>query len=89
MTRVRMDPKERAAAILEHAFKVAKKTGLRKMTHNAVAEAAGVTPGLVGVYYPGRATLRKAVVKRAIAAAHTKLIEEGKELGLAKGLKLS
>ena len=89
MTRVRMDPAKRSELILNEAFKIAKKTGLRKLTRNAVAEASGVTPGLVGVYYPGRAAVRKAVVKRAIAAAHSKLIEEGKELGLTKGLKLS
>lgn len=82
MAHVRMEPETRKKLILDAAFKVAKRTSIKDATRTAVAEEAGVTPGCVGVYFKGRATLRAAILQAAVDAKHKKLVKEGLELGV-------
>lgn len=82
MAHIRMDPAVRRKLILDAAFKVAKRDGMRKATRTAIAAEAGVTAGLVGVYFKGRDTLRGAILQTAVEAKHKKLIKEGLELGV-------
>ena len=80
MAHIRMDPEARRKLILDAAYKVAKRDGFRKATRTAIAVEAGVTAGLVGVYFKGRDTLRGAIMKEAVDRANKKLVKEGLEL---------
>lgn len=61
----RMPPAERKAMLLRHAVDIARSRGLDDVTRVTVAEAAGVTHGLVNRYFEGLPGLRNAV-KRAM-----------------------
>lgn len=83
MSHVRMDPEARAKLIIDAALKVAKRDGFKKATRTAIATEAGVTAGLVGVYFKGRDTLRAAILQAAVDAKHKKLVREGLDLGIS------
>jgi AcrR family transcriptional regulator len=88
MSHIRMDPEHRKELILAAAVKVARKSGFRKATRTAIASEAGVTPGLVGVYFKGRETLREAIFARAVDAADAKLVRDGLDNGIGKGVRI-
>jgi TetR/AcrR family transcriptional regulator, transcriptional repressor of bet genes len=88
MAHIRMDPDERKQSILSAAVKVAKKQGFRKATRSAIAAEAGVTPGLVGVYFGGRDALRTAIFQAAIDSADAKLVRDGLDIGIGKGVRI-
>lgn len=82
MAHIRMDPEARKKLILDAAFKVAKRDGVKKATRTAIAEEAGVTAGLVGVYFKGRDTLRAAILQAAVDAKHKKVVRDALDLGV-------
>ena len=65
VTKTRTDPALRREFIVQVAGLYASIHGLNKLTRNAVAEAAGVSGGLVSLYFPG-AALKDAVVGYAV-----------------------
>lgn len=60
-------PEERRAQILNEAVKIATKHGYTTLTRNNVAEAAGVTNGLVSHYFGSINGLKDAVVQKALS----------------------
>ena len=88
MAHVRMAPEDRKAQILEVAYKLTRKIGFKKATRTAIAAEAGVTPGLVGVYYPGRTTLRNAILQAAIAHADKKTVRNALDHGIGEGVRI-
>jgi AcrR family transcriptional regulator len=77
-----MDRDTRRKLILDAAFKVARRSSFKEATRAAIAEEAGVTAGLVSVYFKGRDTLRAAILQAAVDAGHKKLVKQGLELGV-------
>ncbi|AAY87925.1 gp59 [Burkholderia phage BcepB1A] len=88
MAHVRMEPEARKALILDAAYKLVKKQGFKKATRTAIAEAAGVTAGLVGVYFGKRAELRTTLFKLAVDNKDVKLIRDGLDLGIGEGVRI-
>lgn len=84
MAHVRMEPADRKKLILDAAFKVAKRDGFKKATRTAIAAEAGVTPGLIGIYFNGRDVLRNAILDVAIGAKDKKIIREALDIGAGK-----
>jgi len=68
MSEKRMQPKERRAAILTAAVELARVEGYNRITREGVANAAGVSPGLVSQYFNTMAQLRRALIRHAINA---------------------
>lgn len=83
MAHVRMEVDARKRLILEAAFKIASgKEGLKKTTRSAIAVKAGVSVGLVSMYFGGKDDLRKAVVAYAVTKKHVGVVKEALALGL-------
>lgn len=75
--RQRLAPDERQATILAAAVELAARTGYRNMTRDAVAEAAGVSPGLITFYFLHMSFLREAVVEEAVRRGIVPIVAEG------------
>ncbi len=88
MSHIRMDPDARRTLILDAAVKVAARNGFKKATRTAIAAEAGVTAGLVGVYFKGRETLREAIFAAAVDRANAKLVRDGLDNGIGKGVRI-
>ena len=67
MPGAKLPEEERQEAILAGAFGVAVESGLRGLSMRAVAEAAGVSKGLVFFYFSDRATLLSALLDWMLA----------------------
>lgn len=78
----RMEPSERRTQILDSALKVAQSKGLKKTTRIAIAEAAGVSHGLVGMHFEGRDVLLAAIADHAVRKANLKIIAEAVDMGV-------
>lgn len=74
IVRYRTDPQLRAQHILEVAVNVAKIEGYACMTREQVAEAAGVSMGLVSRYFNTMTQLRRDVVRYAIKNEVTEVL---------------
>ena len=76
VTKARTNPALRKDHILNAALTVATKRGYRFLTRDMVAEAAGVSGGLVSRYYDKEA-LRLAVMELAVERKILRVIAEG------------
>jgi TetR/AcrR family transcriptional regulator, fatty acid biosynthesis regulator len=77
--RTRMAPHARAKAIVEAARGIVLQEGLANMTMERVAEAAGVSKGLIYAYFPNLTTLLREVYareSRALGRAHMAVLEK-------------
>jgi AcrR family transcriptional regulator len=88
MSHIRMDPDTRKRLILDAAVKVAYRSGFKKATRTAIAAEAGVTAGLVGVYFKGKETLRTAIFQQAVDTGLAKLVRDGLDNGIGKGVRI-
>jgi len=75
--RQRLAPETRRGRILEAALKLAEKRGYGAITREEVAEAAGVSVGLVTWYFQGMAGLRKAIISRAVELENAAVVAQG------------
>ena len=62
----RTNPEIRKAQILDAAIRLAIKVGYNALTQQAVAREADVSSSLIPFYFPTIATLKEAVLERAI-----------------------
>jgi len=74
--RKRLTPAERENQILREAYGQAEEKGLTKFTRVSVAEACGVTDGLVSRYFGTLRGLQEAVVVEARARDNARLIAD-------------
>jgi len=88
MAHVRMDPAERKKLIVDAAYKVAKKHGMKRATRTAIATEAGVTPALVGRYMGGRDEMRTTIMQWAIRNSLAPLVREGLDMGVTPGMRI-
>lgn len=77
MTRTRHAPADRSRELLAAALKLAARTGWRTMTREAVAEAAGVSPGLVSARLGTMDALRRSVMRQAVRERCVPVVAEG------------
>lgn len=73
----RLSPEVRAEQLLEHAIEQAKVTGLAKLTREAIAQRAGVAPGLISIRLGTMINLRRDILRHAVKRAILPLIAEG------------
>lgn len=83
VTTLRMAPAERSKSILDEAFKQAAEKGLGKFTRLSVAEAIGVTDGLINRYFKGLDGLRDAVLARSVLEGNIDIVADAVEMGLS------
>lgn len=67
----------RGQQLLDVAVALASKGGLSKLTREAIAVKANVSPGLVSVRLGTMANLRRAIMRQAVAREDLKLLAEG------------
>lgn len=83
---IRMTPEERRAQLLGVAFKLAKKSGILKLTRRAVITAADVSESLPNRYWPSVEDMRGDVLRMAVEQKDAKMLavasNDGYELGL-------
>ena len=77
MTTRRLQPDDRRAQILSAAVDLAADQGFLSLTRDAVAKAAGVSPGLVTFYFFAVSELRRQVMQRAVENEHLSILAEG------------
>lgn len=70
----KVEPEDRAKAIVEGAFKVLMREGLAHLSYTAVAEATGMTRQLVRYYFPGPDDLMLAMSDRIASVYRETLI---------------
>lgn len=75
--RGRVDPAMRKAQILFHAAELAKEIGYHNMSRENIAEAAGVSVGLITKYFGNMVKLRRAVIRYAINRQIPEIIAQG------------
>jgi AcrR family transcriptional regulator len=73
----RLPPEERKQHILDVAVRLAADTGYLSLTRDAVAKAAGVSPGLLTWYYLHIDHLRAAVMQAAVEQGILSVVAEG------------
>lgn len=64
--RTRLHPDERRTAILSHAVDLATTGGFTRLTRDAVAKAANVSPALVTFYFWHVTELKRCVMEEAV-----------------------
>lgn len=84
MTRGAPTP-DRDKRILEAAVSLAAKVGYRRITREAVANAAGVATGCINLAYGTMDRLRDAVLREAVARQHVEIVKQG----LADGAEIT
>ncbi|WP_287278656.1 TetR family transcriptional regulator [Ralstonia sp.] len=72
-----MKAKERTNDILAAALRVAERDGYASMRRDAIAEAAGVTGGLVTIRLGSMEQIRRSVMRQAIAQRCLRVVAEG------------
>lgn len=83
----RSTPEVRIKQIIKAAIKVAKRVGYHTMTRDAVAKEAGVSPGLISMYFVTMKQLKCSVMKTAIDEEIIPIIVQG--IGLRDPIALS
>lgn len=83
VTTLRMAPAERSKSILDEAYKQAADKGLGKFTRLSVADAIGVTDGLINRYFKGLDGLRDAVLARASVERNPDIVADAVEMGIS------
>jgi AcrR family transcriptional regulator len=74
-----MAAEARAAQLTEAAYKIAKKSGIRKVTRAAVAREVQVSDGLLNRYFGSRDGLRFAVLEYAVMHKDAKTLAAASE----------
>ena len=77
MTRDRLDPETRKAAILAEAVKLAQKIGYTHITRDEVAARASVAIGLVTYYFKNMGCLKEEVMGEAIRLEIPEIVLQG------------
>lgn len=77
MTRIRLSPQERRDAILNAAVTLAKTEGYNRISREAIAAAAGVSPGLVTTYFNTMPQLRRDLMRYAVRHNIVEVIAQG------------
>ena len=75
--KTRMEPKERAESIIKASIDMALKDGYRQLKRDAVAEAAGVSAGLVNHVFSDIYTLQNEVLIYAIENDIIAIVAQG------------
>lgn len=73
----RLKPADRKAAILHAALDLAATQGYRRMTREAVATAASVSPALVSLYLGTMPQLQRAVMRAAVRQGVAAVVAQG------------
>lgn len=81
MTRTRLQPEERRAAILAAAMRLAREQGYTNVRRDAVAVEADVSAGLVTTYFSTMAKLRRAIMRAAVAQGVVEIVAQGLAAG--------
>lgn len=89
MPRTRLTHENRRADLLLAAMQIARERGFSHVTRDGVANAAGVSTGLVSYHFTDANGLRDAVVDEAIARANVKLLGEALVAGNRRAMKAS
>lgn len=76
MKRERMEADARKTQLLDAAYKIAQKQGIRKVTRAAVARECKVSDGLLNRYFEGREGLRFDVMAHAVKQKDAKTLAE-------------
>lgn len=83
----RLDPNERADMLLQTALELAARNGWRTLTHAAVAQAAGVSPGLVVARLGTKPQMLRDVMRAAVRQRVARVVAEGLALRDRQALK--
>lgn len=75
--RIRMLPGERTTNILTYAVGLAEEKGFDKFTRAELAEVAGVSEGLISLYFNDMDGLRNAVMRAASRDNNHRIIAQG------------
>ena len=79
----RLSPAERKNEILTEAYKQAETGGLHTITRASVANALGISDGLISRYFGTVLGLRDAVLAKAVTTSQTDIIADAIELGMS------
>lgn len=79
MKRERMEADARKTQLLDAAYKIAQKQGIRKVTRAAVARECKVSDGLLNRYFEGREGLRYDVMTHAVKQKDAKTLAAASE----------
>lgn len=77
MTHTRLDPKRRTDELLAVALRLAAANGWRTLTHADVAQAAGVSPGLVVARLGTKTSMLRDVMRAAVREGVVAVVAEG------------
>jgi len=75
--RKRLEPAERKQQIMTAALKLARKHGYMIITREAVAEEAGVSAGLVSLYWGTMPKFRRSIMREAVRTECMPVIAQG------------
>lgn len=73
----KLEARERTAQILAAALKLAAKDGYNRITREAIAAAAGVSPGLVTHHMGTMVELRRSIMREAVRTECLPVIAQG------------
>jgi AcrR family transcriptional regulator len=74
---MKQDKRERTAQILAAALKLAAKHGYQRITREAIAEAANVSPALVSHHMGTMDQMRRAIMREAVRIECLPVIAQG------------
>ena len=77
----RLPPSDRKAALLAAALKLAGKGHYAQLTRAEIAQAAGVSPGLVSTYLGTMPDMRRTLMRHAVASGDLVVIGQGLSAG--------
>lgn len=78
---MRLDPKVRTEQLLDVALTLAATHGWRGLTHDLIAQAAGVSRGLVVARLGTMEQVRRSVMRAAVARRSVRVVAEGLAAG--------
>ena len=73
----RIEPKKRRRQLLNSAVEIARDEGFQNLTRQAIADAAGVSPGLVTVHLGTMSNLKRSVMRAGVAREIHEIISYG------------
>ncbi len=76
-TKKRVNPALRKQNILQAAVELARRDGYREVTRDRIAEAAGVSVGLVSRYFGNMNQLRIAIMRYAVKQSIPEIVAQG------------
>lgn len=79
---IRKSPEARKAEILAEAVRQAKLNGISFVTRISVADALGVTDGLINRYFNGVRGLRQAILAKGVEDRSVDIVADAIELGM-------